>query len=578
MQCSIKQILSNATDKLNKIGINSPQLEARILLQHVINKPIEYLLINLDEQLNEAEIEAFEKLLERRLKHEPIAYITGVKEFYSREFIVNKHVLIPRSDTEVLVEIVLGLLKPSLRATKRSVAISGILPEIASSTPMASSRNDKFLSILELGTGSGCIAISLLCELPNAKAVATDISLDAIEVAKSNAVKHHVTDRIQIIHSDWFENRHLSKPAYREEFKGDTSPRTTAYIDIREDSSTGSTYKLPLEAKFGKMSNIENQKFDFIVSNPPYISHSEKSEMAIETINYEPSIALFAEEDGLQAYFLIAENAKQFLKPNGKLVLEIGFNQAEKVSKLFLDYGYDIDNIYQDLQSHNRVIEISPINLNRSYARRIGKSLSGVQQNLLDNELPKYLFSKEKLESEKHKVFLEIGFGMGEHFINKARLNPDALFIGVEVYLNGVANVLKLASEQNITNFLLFPNNLDLILNDLPNNSLDGIYILFPDLRIKNKQKKKRIFNKERLKILQDKLKDNGNLVFTSDIENYFYEAIELIKQNGSFEIMNKDDYLKPHDNYVMTKYHQKAIKANRTPKFMILRHVLGDH
>ncbi|MFV9922884.1 MAG: protein-(glutamine-N5) methyltransferase, release factor-specific, partial [Rickettsia conorii subsp. raoultii] len=106
MQCSIKKILSDATDKLNKIGISSPQLEARILLQHVINKPIEYLLINLDEQLNEAEIEAFEKLLERRLKHEPIVYITGVKEFYSREFIVNKHVLIPRSDTEVLVDVV----------------------------------------------------------------------------------------------------------------------------------------------------------------------------------------------------------------------------------------------------------------------------------------------------------------------------------------------------------------------------------------------------------------------------------------------------------------------------------------
>ncbi|AFC70655.1 bifunctional N5-glutamine S-adenosyl-L-methionine-dependent methyltransferase/tRNA (m7G46) methyltransferase [Rickettsia australis str. Cutlack] len=167
---------------------------------------------------------------------------------------------------------------------------------------------------------------------------------------------------------------------------------------------------------------------------------------------------------------------------------------------------------------------------------------------------------------------------MGEHFINQAKMNPDTLFIGVEIYLNGVANVLKLAAEQNIKNFLLFPNNLDLILNDLPNNSLDGIYILFPDPWIKNKQKKKRIFNKERLKVLQDKLKDNGNLVFASDIENYFYAAIELIKQNGNFEIMNNNDYLTSHDNYVMTKYHQKSIKENRTPKFMILRHVLGDH
>ncbi|HJD53986.1 MAG TPA: bifunctional peptide chain release factor N(5)-glutamine methyltransferase PrmC/tRNA (guanosine(46)-N7)-methyltransferase TrmB [Rickettsia endosymbiont of Proechinophthirus fluctus] len=524
MQCSIKQILSDATNKLNKIGISSPQLEARILLQHVINKPIEYLLINLDEQLNEAKIEAFEKLLARRLKHEPIVYITGVKEFYSREFIVNKHVLIPRSDTEVLVDVV-------FQCHSRE---SGN-PEKKQPDPcfrgndISENCNDKFLNILELGTGSGCIAISLLCELPNANVIATDISLDAIDIIKSNAAKYEVTDRIQIIHSNWFEN-------------------------------------------------IETQKFDFIVSNPPYIAHSEKSEMAIETINYEPSIALFAEKDGLQAYFLIAENAKQFLKPNGKIILEIGFKQEEAVTQIFLDHGYNIESVYKDLQGHSRVILLSPINLNRSYARRIGKSLSGVQKNLLDNKLPKYLFSKEKLVNEKRKVFLEIGFGMGEHFINQAKMNPNALFIGIEVYLNGVANVLKLAGEQNITNFLLFPNNLDLILNKIPSNILDGIYILFPDPWIKNKQKKKRIFNKERLKLLQDKLKDNGNLVFASDIENYFYEAIELIQQNSNFEIINKNDYLKPHDNYVITKYHQKAIKANRTPKFMILRHVLGDH
>lgn len=470
MQYSIKQALGDATDKLNKIGINSSQLEARILLRHVINKPLQYLLINLDEQLNQSEIEAFEKLLERRLKHEPIAYIIGVKEFYSREFIVNKHVLIPRGNTELLIDIVVELVK---RCHSR---------ESGYETEGLQTNNIK---ILELGTGSGCIAISLLCELPNANIIATDISLDAIEVARNNALKHHVTDRVQIIHSNWFEN-------------------------------------------------IENQKFDFIVSNPPYISNTEKSEMATETINYEPHLALFAEENGLQSYKTIAENAKTFLKQNGKLALEIGFKQEETVTQIFLDQGYNIESVYKDLQDYSRVILFSPINLNRSYARRIGKSLSSLQQNLLDTELPKYLFSKEKLIDE---VFIEIGFGMGEHFINQAKMNPNALFIGVEVYLNGVANVLKLAGRQNITNFLLFPNNLDFILNDLPNNSLDSIYILFPNPWTKNKQKKKRIFNKERLKVLQDKLKDNGNLVFASDIENYFYEVIERIEQNGNFEL-----------------------------------------
>ncbi|MCC8377219.1 MAG: bifunctional peptide chain release factor N(5)-glutamine methyltransferase PrmC/tRNA (guanosine(46)-N7)-methyltransferase TrmB [Rickettsia endosymbiont of Graphium doson] len=519
MQYSIQEFLNERAYKLQQIGVSNSKLEARILLQHAINKPHEYLLANPEKQLNQLEIEAFEKALERRLKHEPIAYIIGVKEFYSREFIVNKHVLIPRNDTEILVDAVIGLFKPSLRANEMSVAISGKIPEIASSTPIASSRNDNF-HILELGTGSGCISISLLLELPNSQITATDISIDAIEIAKSNAIKHDVTDRLQIIHSDWFEN-------------------------------------------------LKKQKFDLIVSNPPYISINEKPEMAIETINYEPSIALFAEEDGLLCYKIIAENAKKFLKQNGKIILEIGYKQADQVSQIFLDHGYVIDNIHQDLQSHNRVIEISLIKLNRSYARRIGKSLSGVQQNLLDNELPKYLFSKEKLVGEKRQIFLEIGFGMGEHFINQAKTNPDKLFIGVEVYLNGVANVLKLAEEQNITNFLLFPNNLDFILHDLPNNSLDGIYILFPDPWIKNRQKKKRILNKERLKILQTKLKNKGSLIFTSDIENYFEEVVKLIKQNGNFQITNEDNYSKPHDNYIITKYHQKAINESRTPQFL---------
>ncbi len=563
MQYSIKQILSDAADKLNKTGIDSPQLEARIILQHVINKSHEYLLVNSDQQLNLLEIETFEEALERRLKHEPIAYITGIKEFYSREFIVNKHVLIPRSDTEILVDIVLQYYSQHSLCHSRE----GRNPEPKQLDSLDKPRNDNF-HILELGTGSGCIAISLLLEISNFQVTATDISFDAIEIAKINAIKHNVADRLKITHSNWFEN-------------------------------------------------IGKKKFDLIISNLPYISETEKSEMAIETLNYEPYIALFAAEEGLLGYRIIAENAKKFLKPTGKIILEIGYKKANQVSQIFLYHGYIIDNIHQDLQSHNRVIEISLIQLNRSYARRIGKSLSGIQQNLLDNELPKYLFSKEKLignndnackikssytkfNLEKSKetvsrgaeriiirehpriykdddvnfssstnIFVEIGFGMGEHFINQAKINPDALFIGVEVYLNGIANVLKLSQEQNITNFLLFPNNLDFILHDLPNNSLNGIYILFPDPWIKNRQKKKRILNKERLKILQTKLKNKGSLIFASDIENYFEEVVELIKQNGHFHITNNDNYSKPHDNYIITKYHQKAINEDITPQFL---------
>ncbi|WP_341793450.1 MULTISPECIES: bifunctional peptide chain release factor N(5)-glutamine methyltransferase PrmC/tRNA (guanosine(46)-N7)-methyltransferase TrmB [unclassified Rickettsia] len=505
MQCSIKQVLSAAADKLNKIGINSPQLEARILLQYVTNKSLQYLLINLDEQLNKTEIEAFEEVLARRLKHEPIAYITGVKEFYSHEFIVNKHVLIPRADTELLVDSVMSSFQCHSRENGNDIK---------------EEFNNEQTKILELGIGSGCISVSLLLAIPNSTIIATDISKEAIEVAKNNASKHKVSDRIKIIHSDWFEN-------------------------------------------------IGEEKFDFIVSNPPYISPAETANMAVETINYEPHLALFAEQEGLQAYYIIAQKTKRFLKPSGKLIIEIGYLQAEKVSKIFNDYGYIIDHIYKDLQGHPRVLVISYAGLNRSYARRIGKSLSSLQQNLLKTELPNYLFSNEKIKFEKRKIFLEIGFGMGEHFIHQAKNNPEALFIGAEVYLNGVANVLKLALEQNVTNFLLWSNNLDLILYELPNKILDGIYILFPDPWPKNKQKKKRILNPERLNILQNKLKTNGNLIFASDIQDYFNEVLKLIQQNPNFQIADNDDYYQPHDNYIITKYHQKAINEDRAAKFI---------
>jgi release factor glutamine methyltransferase len=500
MPFSIQQCLNEATDKLKKIGLNSPELEARILLQYAIGKPLEYLLTHGEEILTESTLSIFEDFINRRLKFEPIAYIIGVKEFYSHEFIVNKHVLIPRADTELLVDVV-------VHKSFQCHSCEGGNPEETLKKYLDSvvkPRNDKLFSILELGTGSGCIAITLLLELPNSAAIATDISLDALDIAKNNALKHKIDDRV-----------------------------------------------------------------NFIVSNPPYISQAEIADMAVETIKHEPHLALFADQEGLQAYYAIARESKRFLKPSGKLIIEIGYLQAGRVSKIFNDYGYIIDHIYKDLQGHTRVVVISYAALNRSYARRIGKSLSSLQQNLLKNELPNYLFSPEKIKSEKRKIFLEIGFGMGEHFIHQAKTNSKALFIGVEVYLNGVANVLKLAQEQNVTNFLLWSNNLDFILYELPNKILDGIYILFPDPWAKNKQKKKRILNQERLNILQSKLKTNGSFIFASDIEDYFNETLKLIQQNPNFQIVNNNDYYQPHDNYIITKYHQKAINEGRAAKFI---------
>jgi release factor glutamine methyltransferase len=214
------------------------------------------------------------------------------------------------------------------------------------------------------------------------------------------------------------------------------------------------------------------------------------------------------------------------------------------------------------------------MNLNRSFSRRIGKSLSTTQKDLLENNLTKYLFNKNSLiDLKKDKqVVLEIGFGMGEHFINQASLNPDILYIGAEPYLNGVANVLKLAQEKEVKNFQLWPDDLDIILQELPDNLLCGIYILFPDPWPKRKQNKKRILNIERLSIFKQKLNDDSFLVFASDIDDYFEKSKNLLLTDKNFKL-DEQDFLIPYDNYLVTKYHQKSIAEGRIARFLKFRY-----
>ncbi|WP_375327352.1 peptide chain release factor N(5)-glutamine methyltransferase [Candidatus Tisiphia endosymbiont of Nemotelus uliginosus] len=276
---TIQALLTYGARKLEAIGINTANLEARILMQYVTNKPIEYLLARFEEVLPLTQQITFKELINRRLTLEPIAYIIGVKEFYGYQFIVNNKVLIPRQDTEIIVE-----------------AILNENNNLASET-----------TILELGTGSGCIAISLLLERKNLKLTATDISKDAIVIATQNANRHNVLPRLSIIHSDWFQN-------------------------------------------------LKNKKFDIIVSNPPYISYNDIQYMAPETFKYEPKSALFAENNGLAGYYIIAQCAKNFLKDQGKIFLEIGLRQTEIVKEIFTHYHYTFKQIYRDLAGQDRVL------------------------------------------------------------------------------------------------------------------------------------------------------------------------------------------------------------------------------
>lgn len=283
---NIKQALTYAASKFQNIDIISYHLDSRVLLKYITGNSLEYLLSDGEKELTTQQQNKLESCINRRLNFEPIAYIVGYKEFYGHEFIVDCNTLIPRGDTELLVD--------------------AALQQINSNS-----------TILELGVGSGAVAISLLLERSNIYITATDISYEAINIVKANAKRFCVTDRIKIIQSNWFES-------------------------------------LPVE------------KFDIIISNPPYIAIEEISHMSAETITHEPRLALFAEKDGLQSYYSITLSAQKFLKPNGKILVEVGFKQATAVSEIFSQEGYKVSQVYKDLAGYDRVLLIQ--NQNKHYA------------------------------------------------------------------------------------------------------------------------------------------------------------------------------------------------------------------
>lgn len=273
----INGALLYASAQLKEVNIESAALDARLILSHILDKQVEYLLLNPAQALTEDESAKFLEFVDARCGYKPMAYILGYKEFYGRTFIINDQVLIPRPDTETLIDAVLSQLTiPNPR-------------------------------ILELGCGSGCIIVSLLLENLESSGVACDVSSSAINCTIANALNHNVERRLEIINSNWF-------------------------------------------------SNIKDQKFDIIVCNPPYISEHEKPLMSRETILHEPHTALFAEENGLADYKIIARNVARFLQDDGELFLEIGFSQMEAVKQIFASCGFTFKNSYNDINNHNRVI------------------------------------------------------------------------------------------------------------------------------------------------------------------------------------------------------------------------------
>ena len=203
--------------------------------------------------------------------------------------------------------------------------------------------------------------------------------------------------------------------------------------------------------------------------------------------------------------------------------------------------------------------------LNKSFSRRIGKSLSALQKDAIENLLPKFLLT---IPCNTQPTIAEIGIGMGEHFIAQAKRNPDIIHIGFEPYLNGIANALLMAEEVGIENIRLWPDDMDLIFNKLPDHSLNAIYILFPDPWPKTKQKKRRIICPERLVLFHSKLQENGRLYFASDIADYVDNVEKMLKASNLFELLDNPSN-EPHEGYIKTKYHGKAELEDRVPRFL---------
>ena len=284
---TVFEILNWSTDYLKDHPIENPRLNAELLLSHSLNLSREGLYVRLHSQIGDEAKEVFERLIKRRIAGEPLQYILGHQEFWSIDFKVDPSVLIPRPETELLVEQTLSIL---------------------SETPF-----NRPLLVLEIGTGSGAVAISLAKEARNIILVATDISRDALMLARENAESSGVLLQIQFVHGNLFDPFRLLK---------------------------------------------ERGPFDLILSNPPYIICSEIEGLAKEVKDHEPVIALNGGEDGLGFYRGIISQGPFYLKKGGWLLLEVGQAQAEKVSELIEKRGDFLGpQRLQDLSGIERVVK-----------------------------------------------------------------------------------------------------------------------------------------------------------------------------------------------------------------------------
>ena len=270
---TVQELLTESQAKLRECGISDPVRDARLLLADCLELRTQNLNLLDNSCISEIKISKFWRMINERCKRKPVSKILGYRSFWGRDFEINENVLDPRGDTETLIELILDC---------------------------------NFENMLELGTGSGAIAITVLAERPEVTCVATDISQYALNTARTNSKRHGVQSRLKLLYSNWF------------------------------DKISGS--------------------FDIIVSNPPYISSKEYAQLSAEVLKYDPKISLTLGGDGLEAYREILSQALEKLSKNGHIFLEIGYTQANAVGHLFKEAGFQQIKVHKDLGSRDRVI------------------------------------------------------------------------------------------------------------------------------------------------------------------------------------------------------------------------------
>ena len=274
---NLEIIINSAYQDLKKSNIKSALIDSEILLSQAINKSREFIILNSNYNVSEKEYRYFKEMVNQRLRGKPIAYITGKKFFWKDEFLINEKVLIPRPDTEIIVEQVLKIFK-----------------------------NKTKINFLDIGIGSGCILLSILKERKDFRATGIDISNYALKVCKIDAYKLGVKNRIKLFKSD---------------------------ID-----------------KFNK------EKYDLIISNPPYIKNLDLTYLEKDIAKFEPKIALDGGLDGISEIRKLIKKSSELIKNNGKLIIEIGYDQKDEVKQLLRKNSFYVNSVEKDLANNDRCI------------------------------------------------------------------------------------------------------------------------------------------------------------------------------------------------------------------------------